>query len=386
LTAADTFHVAILAEGQGTSPIHGQPRRAVFLDRDGTINKEVEFLTHPDQLELEDHAAEAVARLNQAGYLAVVVTNQSVVARGDVTPAGLDRIHARLEQLLSLRRAHLDRIYACPHHPGRGSPGEVGKFTVVCDCRKPATGSIDAACREMAISRTDSWFVGDTTSDVETGRRAGLKTVLVRTGHAGRDGRFPFNPDYVVADLAAAVSWILDGHPALVRRMAPVVAAAASARLVVVGGLAQSGTSSGAQVLKESMAALGRTAHVLSLDSWLNPSPQQARASGAAARYDVENMLATVTHLVNQAESTSLDLPVYDRVTRTMYPHHRRLLIGPRDSLIVEGVPALVVDGLTELADVRIHMERPDQATDEREPVENAKTRADFVISAWTTP
>jgi histidinol-phosphate phosphatase family protein len=121
----------------------------------------------------------------------VVITNQSVVARGDVTVAGLERIHTRLKHLLGLHHAYLDRIYACPHHPERGFPGEVPELKVVCGCRKPATGLIDAACRDLEIGRTASWFVGDTTSDVETGRRAGLRTVLVRTGQAGQDGRYP---------------------------------------------------------------------------------------------------------------------------------------------------------------------------------------------------
>ena len=108
----------------------------------------------------------------------------------------------------------------------------------------------------MTIERRESWFVGDTTSDMEAGRRANLRTILVQTGYAGRDGKFPFDPDYVVADLAAAVSWILDGHPCLLRQMTPVAAAATHARLVVIGGRGTGGQSSAAQVLKESMAAL----------------------------------------------------------------------------------------------------------------------------------
>ena len=140
----------------------------------------------------------------------------------------------------------------------------------------------------MAIERRESWFVGDTTSDMKAGRRANLRTILVQTGYAGRDGKFPFDPDYVVADLAAAVSWILDGHPALLRQMAPVAAAATHARLVVVGGVTRGGENSAAQVLKESMAALGRAAHVIPLDSWVKPTAPAAEAMDVTARYDVE--------------------------------------------------------------------------------------------------
>jgi histidinol-phosphate phosphatase family protein len=361
-------------------------RRAVFLDRDGTINRDVDLLKRPEELELLEGAADAVRRLNHAGYLAVVITNQSVVARGGVTLEGLDRIHARLEQLLGVHEAYLDRIYACPHHPDPGNAGHVAEFAVTCDCRKPATGSIDAACRDMAIGRRESWFVGDTTSDIEAGRRANLRTILVQTGHAGRDGKFPFDPGYVVADLAAAVSWILDGHPAVERQMAPVAAAATNARLIAIGDVAGGAGSAAAQVLKESMAALGHTAHIIPLDSWLKPSAQAPEATDVTARYDVEDMLTTVTQLVGQTQRTSLDLPVYDRTTRAMHQHRRHLLIDPTDLLIFEGAAATLVDGLVELADVSVHMGMPGSegfSMDGNEPAARAEVRANFVIPPW---
>jgi uridine kinase len=246
---------------------------------------------------------------------------------------------------------------------------------------------------------------------METGRRANLRTVLVRTGHAGQDGRFPFSPDYVVTDLTAAISWILEGHPALLGRMAPVVAAAAGARMVVIGGLARAGKSSAAQVLKEAISALGRTAHVIAIDSWLKPVARRSEATGVTARYDVEDMLATLARIVRHPERIALELPVYDRANRTMYQRRRHLQVDPEDVLIVEGVPALLVDGLVALADVPVQMEMPEservsrlradyrwrgtsdtavhallesRAIDESEPVNQAKVRADFVIDAWT--
>lgn len=386
-------------------------RPAVFLDRDGTLNEDVNYVSRPEQIELLPGVPEALRRLNRAGYLAVVITNQSVVARGDVTAAGLERIHSRLTHLLGLRHAYLDRIYACPHHPQRGFPGEVPELKMVCDCRKPATGSIDAACRDLEIGRTASWFVGDATSDVETGRRAGLRTILVRTGHAGQDGRYPVRPDYVVTDLAAAVSWMLDGHPALLRRITPVALAALPARLVLVGGLARAGKGFAAQVLKESMAAFGRTAHLMPLDSWLKPTSERAEGTGVTARYDVDAMLAVIEPLIGSRERKALELPVYNRANRTMFDRRAHMSIGADDLLIVEGVPALLIDKLTQLADVRAHVEVPEadrlsrlradyrwrgetdaavealltsRAVDETRPVQEARARADFVVAAWT--
>lgn len=388
-----------------------QLRSAVFLDRDGTLNKEVDHLRTPEQVDLLDGAAGALRRLNQAGHLAVVITNQPVIARGELPLAGLAPIHARLEHLLGLGGAYLDAIYACPHHPDAGFPGEIPELKVPCDCRKPGTGSIDAACRDLEIDRNTSWMVGDTTSDMEAGRRAGLRTVLVRTGHAGQDGKYPFRPDYVVTDLARAVSWILDGHPALSRRMAPVAVAALEARLVLVGGLARAGKSSAAQVLKDLMAAFGRTAHVLPLDSWLKPTTGRAEGTGVAARFDLEAALAVIRPLVGATDRVELQLPVYDRARRAHLPPELPVSIAPEDLVIVEGVPALLAEELVRLAEIRVYLEMPEperiahlradyrwrgetdakvdallasRARDESGPVQQSRTRATFVVPAWT--
>jgi uridine kinase len=253
--------------------------------------------------------------------------------------------------------------------------------------------------------------VGDTTSDVETGRRAGVKTILVRTGHAGNDGKFPFRPDYIVPDLPAAVSWILDGHAVVCRRMAPVAAAAIDARLVVIGGHARSGKSSAAQVLKEATGALGRTAHVLSLDSWLKPADERSEGAGVMTRFDIPALVATLQPLVHRAGWYTLDLPVYDRAARRMYERRVPVSIAPDDLLIVEGVPALLAEELVAPADVRVHMEMPEphrlaqlradyrwrgvtaevvdallasRARDEWTLVEAGRDSADFIVAAWT--
>jgi len=269
---------------------------------------------------------------------------------------------------------------------------------------------VDDACRDLQIDRRMSWIVGDTTSDVETGRRAGLRTILVRTGHAGQDGKFSFRPDYVVPDLPAAVSWILDGHPAMRGRMAPVADAALRTRLVVIGGLARTGKSSAAQVLREILADSGRTAHIFPLDSWLKPTPERTEGTGVASRYDLDAMLGMVTPLVRLRTHASVSLPIYDRARRAPYARRVDLSIAPDDVIVVEGVPALLIDGLADAATVRVHLEMPEEervgrlradyrwrgesdaavdalvasrTKDETAPVLAARSSADFVVDAW---
>jgi histidinol-phosphate phosphatase family protein len=186
-----------------------RPQRAVFLDRDGTLNEHVGLVTAPDDLRVQPAAYEALRLLNASDRLSVVVTNQPVVARGLCSPEELDGIHRRLESELGRRGAYVDDLYCCPHHPDRGFPGENPEYKVACACRKPATGMLDRAAAEHNIDLGTSYLVGDTTRDVQTGRNAGTRTILVRTGLAGRDGRFAVEPDLVCDDVSAAVRAIL---------------------------------------------------------------------------------------------------------------------------------------------------------------------------------
>lgn len=186
------------------------PRTAVFLDRDGTINVEKGHLSRTEDLELIPGTAAAIRRLNQAGIPAIVITNQPVVARGEATLEELERIHASMEMLLSREGAYVDGIFFCPHHPDKGFPGERPELKIQCSCRKPATGLIDRACEVFSLDLARSWFVGDTTLDIECARRAGIRSILVATGTAGKDGKFPALPDHVVPNAAAAIQIALE--------------------------------------------------------------------------------------------------------------------------------------------------------------------------------
>ena len=331
-------------------------RSCVFIDRDGTLNEEVDHLTRVDQVRLYDGAAAAVRRLNRSGTLAVVVTNQPVIARGELTTAGLDAIHARLDALLGAEGAYLDRLYYCPHHPQRGFAGEVPSLKIDCGCRKPATGLIDSACRDLAIDRSTSWIVGDRAADIVAGQRAGLRTVLVLTG-AGHDvAPDQVQPDYAMADLGAAVDWILRGHQASARRLADFVARAVASRVVLIGGQSCSGKTTAAQLLKEAVEGLGRVAHTVSLDGWLRPPDERPEGAGVLARYDMDRAATELAAIAHASTHRSVRWPVHDRASRTLRdgPVHA---IGPDDLLIVEGVTALMYPALDALAGLRLHVE-----------------------------
>jgi D-glycero-D-manno-heptose 1,7-bisphosphate phosphatase len=183
-------------------------RSAVFLDRDGTVIDEVGYLHRSNQLALYPWTAGAIRAFNRAGLPVVVVTNQSAIAKGLLTERELEEIHRELTGLLAAGGACIDAYYYCPHHP----KGSVAEYALACGCRKPATGLVDRAARELGIDPRRSFVVGDKWVDVGLARGVGAKAILVRTGHgAAEEQRRPANldADAVVDNLAAAASWIL---------------------------------------------------------------------------------------------------------------------------------------------------------------------------------
>lgn len=155
----------------------------IFFDRDGTLNTEVDFLTRPEELALLPGAAKSLREANEHGIKVFVITNQSGIARGFFTESDLHVVHARLEELLALEGAHVDRIYYCPHHPTFG----IMPYRVECACRKPNSGMIERAAREFKINLANSFVVGDRCIDVQAGERAGCGTILVRTGYGATE-------------------------------------------------------------------------------------------------------------------------------------------------------------------------------------------------------
>ena len=176
-------------------------KKAVFLDRDGTINREVDNLRDLSQLRFLPGAARAIERMNKLGYLVIIITNQPVVARGLLTAKELDEIHAVIIRRLGSKNARIDAIYYCPHHPN----ANVRKYRMECKCRKPNTGLVRQAMRKFHIAPRKSFMVGDTMPDIVMGGRAKLTTILVKTGGANRNDRgYTAEPDFVAKNLGEA--------------------------------------------------------------------------------------------------------------------------------------------------------------------------------------
>ena len=154
-------------------------QKAIFLDRDGTINKYVGFLRKLEDFELLDGVSQAIKKINESGYLTIVVTNQPVIARGEVTVSELDVIHKKMETLLGQDGAYIDGLYICPHHPDRGFDGEIKELKIECECRKPKPGMLLKAAKDFNIDLQNSYMIGDSENDIKAGMAAGCKTRMI---------------------------------------------------------------------------------------------------------------------------------------------------------------------------------------------------------------
>ena len=185
-------------------------RKAIFLDRDGTIIKENGYITDSSQVELFKFSSESIKKINDSGYICIIITNQPVIARGDITDKELKQIHNYIESKLGEDGAYVDDIFYCPHHPDSGYDGEIPHLKIKCECRKPGIKLIEDSIIKYNISREGSWFIGDQTSDILAGVRSKLSTILLKTGHAGSDQKYTVEPTHTVDNLQSAIDVIIN--------------------------------------------------------------------------------------------------------------------------------------------------------------------------------
>jgi D,D-heptose 1,7-bisphosphate phosphatase len=187
---------------------------AVFLDRDGTINEEVGYLDSIDKLKLFANTAEAIKIINESSMKAVVITNQSGIARGYFSEEFVETVHTHIQKILKAKGAFIDAFYYCPHHPTEG----LGNYQQSCACRKPEAGLLIAAAQDMDIDLTRSYVVGDMVKDIQVASKVGAKGLLVKTGYGVNtiqkdltpDSAEIYRPCFIAENILDAVKWIMN--------------------------------------------------------------------------------------------------------------------------------------------------------------------------------
>lgn len=181
-------------------------QKAIFLDRDGTINVYKGFINNHKDIELLPTVVDAIKKINDSGYLAIIISNQPVIARGEASKEDVDECFKKIETLLGEKGAYIDGVYYCPHHPHSGFIGEVKELKINCECRKPKIGLIEKAQKDFNLDLNSCYMIGDTNVDIETGKNAGIKTILVKTG---KIEDITTKSDYIANDLLEAVNFVL---------------------------------------------------------------------------------------------------------------------------------------------------------------------------------
>lgn len=343
-------------DGVHLSLSKGSLKKAIFFDRDGTLNVLNGYISSVDQIELLEQVPEAIRKLNDAGFLSICATNQPVIARGEASFSDVISINNKLQDLLGREGAYLDGVYFCPHHPDSGFPGEIPALKINCNCRKPNVGMIKQAVKDFDIDRANSWFIGDSTSDVLAGKNAGLNTILLLTGSAGRDGKYICQPDYTFYDLSEAVDWVVGGRVVVQKKIAGYLPSIFNSRVILVGGLSRSGKTTFTRALCEVLEFYGIKAHHISLDSWLKPIEIRSEISSVIDRYDLEEFFKAFEPIVYATSRSSVSIPQIDRLSG-IKSEALELSIGPKEIIIIEGVPALLSEKLRSFSSLNFYID-----------------------------
>lgn len=325
-------------------------QKCIFLDRDGVINYDTDLIKHPDEFTLYPFAAEAIKKINKSGYLAVVITNQSVIARGLTDLDGLNEIHKKMEWQLGEAGAFLDAIYFCPHHPHGGFEGEIPEFKIDCVCRKPKPGMLLQAAERFNIDLAKSWMIGDSERDALAGRAAGVKTIGVKTGHGLKKAET--FPDYFMGNLQEAVDFILEKpmDETIEQVYDTFIQTKKRPFVVAIGGNSRSGKSTLAKNLAQWLAAKGHNPLLISLDDWILPKSERLHVVDVFYNFQLPVLERDLGSIFQGKKVTAQG---YAR-----HPYQKALPVDYQlinnDIIIIEGIVALSTPKLRQLSDLKI--------------------------------
>jgi D,D-heptose 1,7-bisphosphate phosphatase len=331
-------------------------KKAVFLDRDGVLNVEKNFISRPEDIELYEYTPEAIQRLNQSDYLSVVVTNQSAIARNLCTVDELDAIHKKLETDLGKKGSWLDAIYYCPHHPDKGYPEENPEYKIDCDCRKPKTGMFRKAAEDFHIDLSQSLMIGDSERDIQAGINVGSVTIGVRTGYGIRKSKVM--PDYFFENLKEAVDFILDDpFEDLFKTLFEKYERYGKKPFIIsIAGNARSGKSTLSSTLQLKFRHRQVRVMKIELDHWILPENQRDNCRDVYDRFQLNKMTEDIGRLIS---GETIVLATYaNHPDRSSVP----LEYSGRDCdvLIIEGIVALSHDFMRSISHHKIFMEIPE--------------------------
>lgn len=323
---------------------------AIFLDRDGVINDDTEFIHKPEDFHLLPNTSKAIKKINQSDYLSIVVTNQSVVARGLCTMDELNLIHQKMETDLGKDRAYLDEIYFCPHHPDKGYEGEVVELKVDCECRKPKSGMFFEARDYFNIDLEKSYLIGDHERDIIAGKNAGCTTIGVATGKGFRNTKT--KSDFFFMDIEEAVNFIIDNpYEKNYEEIIDTINQSSKKPFVIlVGGNSQSGKTTFASGLKRYLKLNEKSVLKIQLDDWIIPKEKRGKSHDPLHNFNAVKSSADIKRILAGGR---IELEGYARALNQK-PTPEKYQYTNEEVVIIEGVVALSIPYLNTIADLKI--------------------------------
>lgn len=328
-----------------------QKQKAIFLDRDGVINDDTEFIKSTQEMKLLPGVGEAIHQINTSDYLSVVVTNQSVVARNLISENGLQEIHYKMESDLGKEHAYLDAIYYCPHHPDKGYPGENIFYKVECDCRKPKPGMLLQAAERFNIDLSVSYLIGDHERDIQAGKAAGVTTIGVGTGKGFR--KTSVKSDYFFHNLKEAVNFIItepykNQAEDIIQK---VKTDHKSGYIIAIGGNSQSGKTTFSSYLKQRLIQEKISTLKIDLDDWILPKEVRKKQHDVLHNFQHDKLVADLKRILSGGR---IDLEGYSKIPG-LSPVAQSYLLNNERVIIIEGVIGLALPYLLEISNLKIY-------------------------------
>ncbi|MHC1702329.1 MAG: HAD-IIIA family hydrolase [Tenuifilaceae bacterium] len=326
------------------------PQSCIFLDRDGVLNEDLNLISQPEDLHLFEYTAEAINEINHSEYLAIVATNQSVVARNLCTIEELNIIHNKIETDLGISGAYLNALYYCPHHPDKGYPEENKAYKIDCDCRKPKPGMLLQAAKDYNLNLSKSWFIGDSESDIKAGKTAGCKTIAVRSGRS--KGYFKTQPDFWFENLKEATSFIVnDPYSNLLKKVDAELSKHDKTPVVIaIGGRARSGKSNICSYIALNFESKGKKVLRVELDNWLLAESDRVNAKNVFDRFQLPLLTNDLVRIIEGKKTVApgySNNPEVEKESVVYFP-------AGYDVIIIDGVVALSMPEVRKLSQLKI--------------------------------
>ncbi len=334
-------------------------QKAIFMDRDGVTNTERDLIYRPGDMELFGYTPEAIREINKSDYLAIIVSNQSVIARNLCTIDELEYIHKKIETELGSSHSKLDAIYYCPHHPDKGYPEERAEYKIDCECRKPKTGMFRQAANDFNIDLSVSWMIGDAERDVIAGKNAGCITVGVMTGYGVK--KTAVKPEFFFRDLLEAARFIVnEPYREISEKIHKLYTERINKKpfIISIGGIAKSGKSNFAAYLGYKFTRHGLRVLKVELDNWILPEDQRDKCKNVYDRFRINDLVSDLKGLLAGRKITLLSYPNHPE----REPQPLEYNYNSEDIIIIEGIVALSKEELRGISDLKIYLRIDDHA------------------------